>query len=188
MSTAAAASTAAPASSVARRVLGPFFVPVVITAVAVAVLGLGLVIRYAFYTSPDQAAVQHAPRISDTAFEASATGVCKHYVTVFNTATTLGKSPSAGQSGDFLDNIASSFDAMVARLAALPLAAPDRPAVSQWLAQWRDYNSFGHQYAAAVRSGAEGDLVHSDLSRIDGILRQRNGFAKANHMAACAFS
>jgi hypothetical protein len=169
-------------------VLGPFFVPVMITVVAVGVLGLGLVIRYAFYTSPDQAAVQHAPRISDTAFEASATRVCKQYVRVFNTATTLGQSPSIVQSGNFLDNIASTYDAMVVKLSALPVAAPDRPAVSQWLAQWRDYDAFGHQYAAAVRNGAERDLVRNDVSRIDAILRQRNGFAKANHMGACAFS
>ena len=171
-----------------RRVLGPFFVPVVITMVAVGILVLGLVLRYAFYTSPDQAAVKNAPRISDTAFEQAASGVCKQYVTKFDTATTLGKSPDAAQSGAFLESIASSFDAMVARLSALPVAAADRPAVAQWLSEWRDYDAFGHQYATAVRNSAERDLVRTDVARIDGILRLRNGFAKANHMAACAFS
>jgi hypothetical protein len=179
---------AAPLIAGARRALGPFYVPALITAVAVAVLGLGLFIRYAFYTSPDQAAVSRAPRIGDAAFEASATAVCKQYVTVFDTATTLGKSPTAAQSGAFLDSIASTFDAMVAKLSTLSVAAPDRPSVSEWLAEWRDYDAFGHQYAAAVRSGAERDLVRTDVARIDGILRQRNGFAKANHMGACAFS
>jgi hypothetical protein len=177
-----------PVATGARRAFGPFFVPVVITVVAVAVLGLGLAIRYAFYTSPDQAAVNRAPRIGDTGFEQAATRVCKQYVTVFNTATTLGKNPTAAQSGAFLDSIASTFDAMVARLAALPVASADQPAVSQWLSEWRDYDTFGHQYAAAVRNGAERDLVRNDVSRVDGILRTRNGFAKANHMSACAFS
>ena len=167
---------------------GPFFVPAVITIVAVAVLVLGLVVRYAFYTSPDQAAVNKAPRITDTSFEQAANAVCKDYVHRFDTATTLGKSPTAAQSGTFLDSIASTFDAMVVRLSALPVAAADQAAVSQWLSEWRDYDAFGHQYAAAVANRAERDLVHSDVSRIDGILRVRNGFAKANHMSACAFS
>jgi len=177
-----------PVTAGARRAFGPFFVPVVITVVAIAALALGLVVRYAFYTSPDQAAVNKAPRIADTAFERAASGVCQQYVHVFDTATTLGKSPTAAQSGEFLDSIASSFDAMVGRLSALPVAATDRPAVAQWLSEWREYDAFGHQYAAAVRNSAERDLVRNDVSHIDGILRTRNGFAKANHMSACAFS
>jgi hypothetical protein len=171
-----------------RRVFGPFFVPAVAVIVMTVVLMLGLAIRYAFYTSPDQAAVKDAPRIADTAFERSATAVCKQYVTVFNTATTLGKSPTAGQSGQFLETIAVAFDAMVVRLAALPVAAADRPAVDQWLSDWRSYDAYGHQYAGAVSAGAERDLVHRDLTRVDAILRRRNGFAKANHMGTCAFS
>ena len=154
----------------------------------ITVMVLGLVIRYAFYTSPDQAAVNSAPRISDTAFEQSATAVCKRYKVVFDTATTLGDDPTAAASGDFLDHIASTFDAMVAQLSALPVAVAARPAVSQWLDEWRDYDAFGHQYATAVRNSAERDLVRTDVSRIDGILRTRNGFAKANHMSACAFN
>jgi len=160
----------------------------VIIAVVVAVLLIGLAVRYAFYTSPDQAAVNKAPRISDTSFEQAASAVCKEYVTKFDTATTLGKSPSAAQSGAFLESIASTFDAMVARLSALPVAAADRPAVAQWLSQWREYDAYGHTYAAAVRDRAERDLVRSDVARVDAMLRARNGFAKANHMSACAFS
>jgi hypothetical protein len=170
-----------------RRVFGPFFVPAVAVIVMTVVLTLGLAIRYAFYTSPDQAAVKDAPRIADTAFERSATAVCKQYVTVFDTATTLGKSPTPGQSGQFLETIAVTFDAMVARIAALPVAAADRPAVDQWLSDWRSYDAYGHQYAGAVRAGAERDLVRNDLIRIDATLRRRNGFAKANHMGTCAF-
>ena len=172
----------------ARRALGPFFVPAVITAVVILVLGLGVALRYAFYTSPDQAAVNSAPRISDTGFESSATAVCKEYVTVFNTETTLGQDPTAAQSGRFLDSIATSYDAMVVKLSALPVSAADRPAVAQWLDEWRQYDAFGHEYAAAVTNGAERDLVRQDVGRIDGILRVRNGFAKANHMGACAFN
>ena len=181
--------TAGPAwGAGARRALGPFFVPALITVVVVVVLVLGLVIRYAFYTSPDQAAVNSAPRISDTGFETSATAVCKQYVTVFNTEPTLGQDPTAAQSGKFLDSIATTYDGMVVRLSALPVSAADRPAVSQWLDEWRQYDAFGHQYAAAVANSAERDLVHQDVARIDGILRVRNGFAKANHMGACAFN
>jgi len=163
-------------------------VPVAITAVVIVVLVVGLVIRYAFYTSPDQAAVNRAPHISDSAFEQSATAVCKQYKVAFDTATTLGSDPTAAQSGAFLDHIASTFDAMVAQLSALPVAPADRAAVSEWLDEWREYDAFGHEYAAAVRNSAERDLVRTDVSRIDGILRSRNGFAKANHMSACAFS
>jgi hypothetical protein len=156
--------------------------------VLTAALALGIAVRYAFYTSPDQAAVNAAPRIGDTVFERSATSVCKQFVTVFNTATTLGKSPTAAQSGQFLETIATSFDALVARLSVLPVAGADRSAVDQWISDWRAYDAYGHHYAAAVRVGAERDLVRNDLPRIDGILRRRNGFAKANHMATCAFN
>jgi len=163
-------------------------VPVVAVVILTVGLILGLVVRYAFYTSPDQAAVKNAPRINDTGFEHAAVSVCKQYVTVFDTATTLGKSPTAVQSGQFLDAIAVTFDEMVTRLSALPVAAADRAAVQQWLADWRQYDAYGHQYAAAVSKGAERDLVHNDLVRVDAILRRRNGFAKANHMGTCAFS
>ena len=161
--------------------------PVAAIAVGTVVLAGGLAIRYAFYTSPDQAAVNNAPRISDTAFEQAAVVVCKQYVTVFDTATTLGQDPTVQQSGQFLDNIARTFDEMVVKLSAIPVAAPDQPAVGQWLSDWRAYDAYGHQYAAAVAKGAERDLVRNDVTRVDAILRQRNGFAKANHMGTCAF-
>jgi hypothetical protein len=155
---------------------------------AVVMLGGGLAIRYAFVTSPDQAAVSSAPRISDTGFEQGATATCQHYVHVFDTATTLSRDPSAQDSGRFLDTIATNFDHMVVALSALPVAPVDRAAVAQWLSDWRAYDAYGHQYAVAVSNGAERDLVHNDKSRIDGLLRRRNGFAKANHMNACAFN
>jgi len=145
-------------------------------------------IRFLFVTSPDQAAVNHAPRISDTSFERAAVSVCKGYVRVFDTETTLGKTPSNVEAGDFLDSIAASFDRMVAELRALPVAPADEVNVAQWLAQWQTYDAYGHRYAAAVRTGSERDLVARDKTTIDGLLRQRNGFAKANHMSACAFS
>jgi hypothetical protein len=170
-----------------RRLFGPFFVPVVAIVIATGVLIGGIALRYAFYTSPDQAAVKDAPRISDTSFETAATSVCKQYVVVFDTATTLGQDPTEQQSGQFLANIATTFDEMVTKLSAIPVATPDRSAVDAWLADWRTYDAYGHEYAAAVSQGAERDLVQNDVSRIDAILRRRNGFAKANHMGTCAF-
>jgi hypothetical protein len=161
---------------------------VVAMVVALVVLGGGLIIRYAFVTSPDQAAVANAPRISDTAFEAAASAVCRQYVQVFNTATTLGNSPTAAQSGAFLESIAQSFDALVAKLSAVPVAPADQAKVAAWLADWRTYDAYGHRYAAAVSAQAERDLVAHDQATIDGILRRRNGFAKANHMSSCAFN
>ena len=161
----------APAQIPLRRALGPFFAPAVAIATVTVILIAGISIRYAFYTSPDQAAVNDAPRITDTAFEHAAADVCKHYVGVFNTAVTLGSDPTAGQSGSFLDGIASTFDAMVVQLSALPVAQADRAAVAAWLADWQTYDAYGHQYATAVRNGAERDLVHNDVARIDAILR-----------------
>jgi hypothetical protein len=148
----------------------------------------GLVIRFAFVTSPDQAAVKAAPRISDTRFEAAAVAVCKQYVQVFNTETTLGDTPTEAQSGRFLESIADSFDAMVVKLSAIPVAAADQTAVTNWLTQWRQYDAYGHTYAAAVSKGAERDLVAHDQTSIDGLLRRRNAFAKANHMSSCSFN
>jgi len=177
----------APAQVPLRRALGPFFAPVVAIAVVTAILIAGIAIRYAFYTSPDQAAVNDAPRITDTAFEQAASSVCKHYVGVFNTEVTLGEDPTAAQSGAFLEGIATTFDAMVVQLSALPVAAVDRAAVQAWLADWRTYDAYGHQYATAVDHGAERDLVRNDVARIDAILRRRNGFAQANHMGSCVF-
>ena len=157
-------------------------------AVGCAVLAGGLAIRYLFVTSPDQAAVNAAPRISDTAFERAAAGVCAQYVHVFDTGTTLGNQPSQGQSGQFLSNIADTFDAMVTQLKAIPVAAVDRAAVAHWLAQWEAYDAFGHRYAVAVGKGQERDLVTQDSAAQGALRRQRNAFAQANHMGSCAFS
>jgi hypothetical protein len=152
----------------------------------VAAVGVG--IRYAFVTSADQAAINAAPRITDTAFEASATAVCKRFVQVFNTETTLGNLPTNAQSAGFLDSIATSFDSMVAQLRALPVGSSSFSLVQGWFNEWDTYDAYGHRYAAAVKAGSERDLVANDKSNIDGLLRQRNAFAKANHMGACAFS
>lgn len=152
------------------------------------VLGGGIGARYLFFTSPDQAAAQHAPRIADRAFERAASSVCARYVTVFDTATTLSKEPTQVQAGDFLESIATSFDTMVAQLRAIPVAPADRAAVDQWLADWDAYDAYGHQYAAAVKTGAERDLVTHDSARIGALRRQRNGFANANSMGTCAFN
>ena len=171
-----------------RRLLGPFAPLVAVAVILGVVIAIGIAIRFAFVTSPDQAATNRAPRIHDTAFEQAATTVCKRYVTLFDTETTLGKTPSNAESAAFLASIAASFDRMVGELRSLPVAAADRPAVDAWLGQWNEYDAYGHQFAAAVAQGAEGPLVAHDKNRIDGLQRDRNGFARANHMSACAFS
>ena len=158
-------------------------------AVVFVVAGVGLLIRYVFVTSADEAATASAPRISDVAFEQGATAVCKRYIDVFDTATTLVHLASKEQTGDFLESIARSFDQMVVSLRAVPIAAipGDRAPIEQWLADWEAYDAYGHRYAAAVRVGGERDLVAHDKTTIDGLLRRRNGFARANHLSACAF-
>jgi hypothetical protein len=161
---------------------------VVAIVIGVVVLGAGLAIRYLFVTSPDQAAVKHAPRIADVRFERAANAVCKQSVHVFDTGTTLDKQPTQSQSGHFLENIALTFDGMVAKLAALPVAAPDHTTVGNWLAQWRAYDAFGHQYAAAVGKGQERDLVEKFSGPEGELRRQRNAFATANHMPSCVFN
>ncbi|GAC1318421.1 MAG: hypothetical protein NVSMB12_17240 [Acidimicrobiales bacterium] len=152
------------------------------------VLGAGIGARYLFFTSPDEAATSHAPRIADRGFEKAASSVCARYVHVFDTATTLSKEPSQAQAGDFLQSIATDFDTMVTQLKALPVTAADQPAVTQWLADWDAYDEYGHEYAAAVRTGAERDLVTHDSARIGALRRRRNGFAHANSMGTCAFN
>ncbi|MHB8464668.1 MAG: hypothetical protein ACYDH6_14455 [Acidimicrobiales bacterium] len=151
-------------------------------------LGVGVLIRYLFVTSPDQAAVNRAPRIADVAFERAAVNVCQRYSRTFDTETTLSKQPSQAQAGAFLESIASSFDHMVGELRALPVADADRTNVAQWLGDWQTYDAYGHRYAAAVKSGTERDLVAKDKNAVDGLLRTRNAFANANHMGACAFN
>lgn len=162
--------------------------PVVAVAVACAVLTVGLGARYLLFTSADDAAARQAPRISDTAFEQRATDVCRRYAQVFDTATTLSKEPSQAEAGDFLDGIATTFDVIVGELRAIPVAPADQGAVGAWLADWDAYDAYGHRYAAAVRAGAERDLVATDSSRIGALRRRRNGFARANHMSSCAFN
>ena len=151
------------------------------------VAGIGLTIRYGLVTSPDEAATNAAPRISDGAFEHSASAICSTYVKVFDTETTLGDTPTKEEAGAFLSSIAGSFDTMVIALRDLPVAAPDRTAVETWLSDWEKYDAYGHQYAAAVKAGAERDLVAHDKTSVDALLRTRNGFAHANHMSPCAF-
>ena len=171
-----------------RRLLGPFHLVLVAVVVMCLVLGGGLAVRFLFVTSPDQAAVEHAPRITDTAYERAATAVCKQYAVTFGTQTTLGKTPTQREAGAFVDNIANLFDSMVAKLAALPVAPADQADVTRWLAQWGQYDAFGHTYATAIAAGAERDLVLRDSASQGRLRRARNGFAKANHMSACAFN
>jgi len=168
--------------------LGPFSAPAIAVVVGCVVLGAGIGARYLFFTSPDDAAVARAPRIADRPFEQAASAVCAHYVNVFDTATTLGKEPSQSQAGDFLSSIAGSFDAMVAQLKEIPVGSADQAAVHHWLDDWDAYDSYGHQYAAAVKTGSERDLVSNDSARIGALRRERNGFARANHMGTCAFA
>ncbi|MFI5042178.1 MAG: hypothetical protein ACHQNA_10085 [Acidimicrobiales bacterium] len=151
-------------------------------------LALGLGFRFLFVTSPDQAAVNRAPRITDTAFEQHAQQVCKRYASAFDTQTTLSKQPTQQQSADFLETIAKTFDAMVVELRAIPVAPADQARVSAWLDDWEAYNAFGHQYATAVRAGAEQQLIVHDSARIGDLRRRRNGFAKANHLSSCVFN
>lgn len=168
--------------------MGPFFTPFIAVLIGCGVLGAGIGARYLFFTSPDDAAAAHSPRISDRSFEQTASAVCSHYVNVFDTATTLSKEPSQAQAGDFLASIAGSFDAMVVQLKAIPIAPADQAAVRHWLDDWDAYDAYGHQYAAAVKTGAERDLVSNDSARIGALRRERNGFARANHMGSCAFA
>ncbi len=168
--------------------MGPFFPVVVVLLVMTGALAVGVGFRYLFITSPDQAAVNRAPRISDIAFERDASAVCHDYVHVFDTETTLGKTPSQREAGAFLESIATSYDQMVARLRGVHVnVTADGPAVATWLDQWAQYDAYGHRYAAALTAGTERDLVTHDTARIDALLRQRNAFAQANHMSACVF-
>ncbi|GAC1318793.1 MAG: hypothetical protein NVSMB16_14870 [Acidimicrobiales bacterium] len=167
---------------------GPFWYVFIGVAVGCGLLAVGVGGRYLFFTSADDAAVTHAMLISDAGFEQSATGICKQYVHIFDTATTLSKQPTQVQAGEFVEAIAGQFDTMVVQLKTLPVAPADQAAVSQWFADWDAYNAYGHQYAGAVRSGSERDLVVADSKRIGALRRHRNGFARANHMGACAFA
>ncbi|GAC1305417.1 MAG: hypothetical protein NVSMB16_00960 [Acidimicrobiales bacterium] len=171
-----------------RRTFGPFWYVFIGVAIGCAVLAFGVGGRYLFFTSADDAAVKHATLISDSGFEQSASGICKQYVHIFDTATTLSKEPSQVQAGDFVEAIAAQFDTMVVQLKTLPVAPADQAAVNQWFADWDAYNAYGHRYAGAVRSGSERDLVVADSKRIGALRRHRNGFARANHMGSCAFS
>ena len=156
--------------------------------VGCALLGGGLAIRYLFVTSPDQKAVDDAPRITDTAFEHKAIAVCTQYQHTFHTASTLGDDPSESQAGSFLEGIANTFDALVAQLSDIPVAPADQPAVNQWLSEWAQYDQFGHQYASAVSSGSEDQLIRSGAATEGRLRRDRNAFATANHMGACVFN
>jgi hypothetical protein len=139
-------------------------------------------------TTADQAAVDRAPRIADTAFEAAARTDCKQTAHIFDTATTLPSLASSQQSADLLDQIDATFDALVVRLRQIPVTAADQPATAGWLADWDAYVAFGHTYAAAVRNGTDGTLSRGPAAAREGeIRRRRNAFAQANRMQACVF-
>ena len=138
-------------------------------------------------TTPDQAAEKVAPRISDKAFEATATQVCTQTVHVFDTATSLPKDPSRDQSANFLENLAGTFATLVTQLKAIPVQQVDQPVVGAWLNDWDAYVAFGHTYAEAVRTGNDGTFVRTQ-SAAQGTLRRRiRAFAAVNHMSKCRF-
>jgi hypothetical protein len=157
--------------------------------VIVGVLGATAATAITACSSRDSAAIARAPRISDTAFEAAARGICRQAVRTFDTAPTLPKIPTNAERAETLDTIADTFSTMVAQLRATPVAAADRPAVAQWLAEWDQSIAFGRRYADAVRAGAEGAIVRdARTTSAQGELRRRlNAFAAANNLKTCVF-
>jgi hypothetical protein len=138
-------------------------------------------------STADAAAVKAAPRISDTSFEAAARSACSRTKTIFDTASTLPKEPTNGQSADLLDTIDRTFASLLSELRQLPVAARDQSAVSRWLDDWDSYVSFGRTYAAALRTGSERDLVRNQKTPQGRLRRRLQAFAVANHMAVCRF-
>ena len=138
-------------------------------------------------TNKDAAAVNAAPRLSDGSYMAAVARICSHAVAAFNTATTLGQTPTRAQTADFLDGIDATFATMVTALHAVPARPADQAAVTSWLTDWDAYVTFGHTYADAVRAGQDAVVQHDQAARQGALRRRLRAFATANRLPSCKF-
>ena len=125
-----------------------------------------------------------ADRLRDRAFARAADGRCAE------TGSLLG--PDAGRvlSGPAevarIERITSAWEVTAVDLRSLPVVREDAARVDRWLSTWERWVGLGHEYAEALRTGADDD-ARSILAEADAPMAELRRFAVVNGMDDCAF-
>ena len=85
---------------------------------------------------------------------------------------------------DGIDAYVGELERLVASLAAIDVAAPDREAVDGWLDDWNEYTASGRRYADALRAGDE-ETARAESNHSRAVSQDLGGFALGNGMADC---
>ena len=123
-------------------------------------------------------------RLGDRAFAQAADARCAE------TGSALGEAVGRVLEGDAevarIERITSAWERTAADLRALPVAPADAARVEQWLRTWDRWVEQGHDYAEALRTGADDEArsILDDAAVPQAALRR---FAVVNGMDDCAF-
>lgn len=123
-------------------------------------------------------------RLGDRAFARAADARCAA------TGSALGDRIGRVLEGDAevarIERITSAWEATAVDLRALPVDPADARLVEQWLTTWDRWVDLGHEYADALRTGADDD-ARSILDEAEAPQATLQRFAAVNGMDDCAF-
>ncbi len=100
----------------------------------------------------------------------------------------FGSIVTPAQTATGIDKAATGLDNLAGRLGALPAAPPDRPYITNWLNEWRQYDNIGRQYATFLRQHGATDKAPVMLSTAATVVKAADNFALANGLKSCQFT
>ena len=131
-----------------------------------------------------------ARTVDDTAFTDAANALCAKAMPAIRRQPPQpggDDKPSADEAfARRVERTATDLEAVVVDLRGLAVADADRDEIDRWLADWDEFVSVGHRYAAALRTG---DREHYTAVGAEGDAPSRRiyAFSKANGMPECVF-
>ena len=123
-------------------------------------------------------------RLGDRTFARAADARCA------STGSSLGGDLGEVIEGDAevarIERITTAWERTAVDLRAMPVSPEDARRVEQWLTTWDRWVALGHEYADALRTGAddEADAILDEAAGPQATLRR---FALVNDMDDCAF-
>jgi len=130
------------------------------------------------------------PRVvTDTQWVKSANTLCANTLPTLRPADggAFGSLVTPVQVANDIDQAATGLDKLANQLAALPIIATDKPYVTTWLNEWRQYDAIGRQYAASLRAGLT-KKAPPILGTGDNLAKEADDFAAANDLKSCNFT
>jgi hypothetical protein len=124
-------------------------------------------------------------RLADPAFAAEAQARCDAALDEVATLPAASESVTPDDRADVVEQANGIFASMLDDLAAMAPPGEDGQLVAEWVADWRTYLQDRAEYAEAIRSDPEAQLLVSAKDR-EQITEYLDAFAADNRMIACA--